>query len=185
MTSRAITALAIVIAGWILWLAPFVGAARRMRPAANVDRRARIGIALQAVAYALLWQGHFWLFSPPTWQFAVASAALGCGIVLAWTATRALGKQFRFDAAVDDDHALVRSGPYAIVRHPIYASMACVLVGTGTLVAPWFLLAPALLVFVAGTEIRVRVEDHVLLNAFGDDFIAYRHRTRAYVPGVR
>jgi protein-S-isoprenylcysteine O-methyltransferase Ste14 len=185
VTGRAIAAVVIVIAGWILWLAPFVGAARRMHPAANVDRRARIGIALQAVAYALLWQGHFWLFSPPIWHFAMACVALGCGIVLAWTAARALGKEFRFDAAVGEDHALVRSGPYAILRHPIYASMACVLLGTGTLVAPWFLFAPAILVFVAGTEIRVRVEDHVLLNAFGNDFIVYRRRTRAYVPGVR
>lgn len=185
MTRDAVVALVLVLAAWALWLTPFVGAARAMRPASTVDRRARAGIALQGVAYTLLWQRRFWLFSPAWWQFAAAGVVLAVGIALSWTGTRALGKEFRFDAAIGDHHALVRSGPYRIVRHPIYSSMACVLVGTGTLVTPWFLFLPAVVVFLVGTEIRVHVEDRILLKTFGEDFIAYRRQTRAYIPGVR
>jgi protein-S-isoprenylcysteine O-methyltransferase Ste14 len=45
--------------------------------------------------------------------------------------------------------------------------------------------ALALALFLAGTEIRVRVEDRLLASRFGEEFAEYRKTTRAYVPGVR
>src|ERR1022692_5031744 len=43
--------------------------------------------------------------------------------------------------------------PYRLVRHPIYTSMLCVLLGTGVLISPLYLLLPAVLIFLIGTEI--------------------------------
>jgi protein-S-isoprenylcysteine O-methyltransferase Ste14 len=56
--------------------------------------------------------------------------------LLSWTATRALGRHLRFDAALTPDHQLVRSGPYRLLRHPIYTSMFCLLLGTGFVITP-------------------------------------------------
>src|SRR2546423_5394618 len=50
----------ILAAGWLFWLMPFLLAKRSSEPAKRLDRRARWGIVLVAVAYSLLWQGHFW-----------------------------------------------------------------------------------------------------------------------------
>ena len=47
----------------------------------------------------------------------------------------------------------------------------------------WF--AMTLLVFLAGTEIRVRVEDRLLAERFGEEFRRYRQRTPAYIPFLR
>jgi hypothetical protein len=44
-------------------------------------------------------------------------------VALAWAATRHLGKQWRYEAALSEDHELIQTGPYRWVRHPIYASM--------------------------------------------------------------
>jgi protein-S-isoprenylcysteine O-methyltransferase Ste14 len=44
---------------------------------------------------------------------------------------------------------------------------------------------PAVLIFLAGTEIRVRIEDKLLADGFGDQFRQYRKRVSAYVPFVR
>ena len=102
-----------------------------------------------------------------------------------WSAVRHLGRQFRVNAGLYEDHELVRSGAYAVVRHPIYASLFAILGATLCLFTPieWAVLSIAF--FVAGTEIRVRAEDGLLRERFGQAFEDYRRSVKAYVPFVR
>ena len=104
---------------------------------------------------------------------------------LSWTSTRALGRHLRFEAALSPDHELVCFGAYRTLRHPIYASMLCLLLGTGFMTASPSLFAPAILIFLVGTEIRVRIEDRLLDARFGEQFRSYRRRVAAYIPLVR
>src|SRR5260370_42300871 len=106
-------------------------------------------------------------------------------VVLAWMATRHLDKQWRFEAALSEDHELIRTGPYRWVRHPIYASMLGMLLATGFAWSWWPLLLLALTIFLVGTEIRVRAEDRLLGDRFGESFADYRSRGRAYIPFLR
>jgi protein-S-isoprenylcysteine O-methyltransferase Ste14 len=96
-----------------------------------------------------------------------------------------LGRQWRLDAGLNVDHELVRSGPYEIVRHPIYLSMIAVMLGTGLAISRPAWLAAALVLEIAGTEIRVRVEDALLASRFGAKFAEYQRRVPAYIPLVR
>jgi protein-S-isoprenylcysteine O-methyltransferase Ste14 len=175
----------LIVAGWMAWLLPFVRVARAAAPAARTDRRARWGVLIQAFSYALLWQGAFWTRTPRAWRLLGGSVLLAGAAILSWTSTRALGRHFRVDAGLSADHELVRSGPYAWIRHPIYTSMLCVLCGTGLLVTPPALFAAAIACCLVGTEIRVRTEDRLLEAAFGDAFRAYRRRVPAYLPFLR
>ncbi|HXF14478.1 MAG TPA: isoprenylcysteine carboxylmethyltransferase family protein, partial [Terriglobales bacterium] len=97
---------------------------------------------------------------------------------------RALAGQLRIDAALGADHRLVRSGPYAVVRNPIYTSMLLVLCAIGVIIAGWKLFVVALLLFVIGTEIRVRIEERLLASHFGEEFQAYKRSIPAYLPFV-
>ena len=106
-------------------------------------------------------------------------------VAVAWSATRHLGKQWRFQAALSADHELVRTGPYRFVRHPIYASMLGMLLAVGLVWTWWPRLIAGIIVFIAGTEVRVRAEDRLLEERFQDVFVAYRSRVRAYIPGLR
>ncbi len=63
--------------------------------------------------------------------------------------------------------------------------MLGVLLATGSLITQWWLLVPSLLLFVIGTEIRVRIEDHLLASQFGDRFLEYQRRTPAYIPFLK
>jgi protein-S-isoprenylcysteine O-methyltransferase Ste14 len=83
------------------------------------------------------------------------------------------------------DHELVRSGPYRIVRHPIYLSIFAVMLGAGLLISRPTWLAAALVLEIIGTEIRVRVEDALLASRFGDKFREYQRRVPAYIPLLR
>ena len=105
--------------------------------------------------------------------------------LLAWGAVRHLGRQFRVQAGLYRDHELVRTGPYAVVRHPIYASLLAILLGTLLVLTPWPWIPISLALFLVGTEIRVRAEDGLLASRFGEEFRRYRTRVPAYLPFVR
>ena len=106
-------------------------------------------------------------------------------MVISWTSIRALGKQLRINAGLYRDHELVRSGPYRIVRHPIYAGMLAMYLATALIRSSWPLALIGLAIFVTGTEIRVRIEDRLLASRFGQRFEEFKASTPAYLPFVR
>lgn len=178
-------AYAIILAGTALWFSPFVLVTRfNFKAAAKIDRRARWGIALQLLGYSLLWQGSFWTRRPQAWRVLLLVLFLVLANLLSWGGSRALGRQLRLDAAVGADHELVQSGPYRLVRHPIYTSLLCLILGTGLITAPYPLLLASIAVFLAGTELRVRLEEGLLAATFGEAFRDYQRTTRRYIPFV-
>jgi protein-S-isoprenylcysteine O-methyltransferase Ste14 len=176
----------IVVVGVVLWLSPFVRTGWSTGATQRVDRRSRWGLVLEVVGYALMLLGRFWAVSPELWRVLASLLCFVFALALSWTATRALGRQhLRFDAAIGAEHELVRSGPYRLVRHPIYTSMLCVLWGIGFMAASPLMFVVATAVFLVGTEIRVRIEDELLGARFGEQFESYRQSTRAYLPLLR
>jgi len=175
----------ILALAWLAWILSFQMRKRTSRKPQQVNTRARWGIVLEMIAFFLIWRGRFWERTPEIWRFVLAILFFVTALSLAWKAVAALGRHWRIEAALDADHELVRSGPYAIVRHPIYTSMLCMLLGTGLMITPWPLFLAALLIFVAGTEIRVRSEDGLLSARFGEEFARYRRSVPAYIPGLR
>ncbi len=182
-------ALAELVVVWILWVLVFV-AGRTRRPGGKpvvTAPAARKGILLQAFAYVLacsfIARVGFQI-KPPV--FSIASMILGpASVATALAALRHLGKHWRLDAALAEDHELVETGPYRWVRHPIYASMLGMLLATGFAWTWWPILLAALALFLAGTEIRVRAEDTLLEARFQESFPAYRSRVPAYLPFIR
>jgi len=175
----------ILAAGWLAWMTPFFLIKRRGAKAQRLDRRARWGIVLEGIAYSLLWQNRFWIRSPHVWRTTLSVIFLILAAVLSWSSARTLGRQWRFDAGLNVDHELVTSGAYRFVRHPIYSSMLCMLLGTGFMVAPMLVLAISAVIFIVGTEIRVRIEDNLLASRFGDRFIEYQRTVGAYIPFLK
>jgi protein-S-isoprenylcysteine O-methyltransferase Ste14 len=172
----------IILAGIVVWFYPFVPAHRATAPATIVNRRSRWGMLLQFVAFSLLWQGHFWTRSLTLWRIALALVLFAVAALLSWTSSRALSGHLRADAALGAEHKLVRSGPYALVRNPIYTSMILVLCAVAVVITGWKLFLAAIVVFVIGTEIRVRTEEQLLASRFGEEFQAYKRAVPAYLP---
>jgi len=183
-----IVALSELLLCWIAWWYPFLFRAPHFqrRPSITVPWPTRIGLLLETGAFAVAFVFHL-----PIWEPAGAvRTALGVAIAIppvwmAWQAVAHLGKQFRLHAGLYADHELVRSGPYAIVRHPIYSSLLGMLVANCLFLTQWPWALAAIGIFIVGTEIRVRSEEKLLAARFPDEFIAYRRRTPAYLPFVR
>lgn len=187
-TVGPVVRLAAIVACWIAWAVPFwLNWKRAKSKAVRVAPKARWGIALAGVGFALAMthRPRTWNTDLEVWRLLAGFVFAGPAIAASWSAVRNLGKQWRFDAGLNSDHELVQTGAYRIVRHPIYASMFGMLLA----IICWVGTLPgwpvAILFFAAGTEVRVRVEDGLLLERFGDRFVEWQRSVKAWIPFVR
>ena len=177
-----------LIVFWFAWAYPFIFRAPHVqkRESITVVAPTRIGLLLECTAVFLAFVLRLPPAHPPgVWRVAASVTCGAIAAVLGWTSVTHLGRQFRFHAGLYHDHALVRTGPYAIVRHPIYASLLAILLCTLLVLTPWQWMPISLAVFICGTEIRVRSEERLLASRFGEQFDAYRKSVTAYIPFVR
>ena len=151
------------------------------------DRRSQLGIFVQGLGFPL---AGFGLVRPTLAPLSAAGLAgtaavlllMGGAIALFASSSGALGRNWSLVARTRSDHQLVRSGPYARVRHPIYLGMLFFLLALAVALGHWLQLVVAVPVFLAGTAIRTRTEDALLEQSFGDEFRAYRKSTPALFP---
>jgi protein-S-isoprenylcysteine O-methyltransferase Ste14 len=173
---------------WLAWAWPFAFRVPhyQKRPSITAMAPTAAGLLLEVLAIAIAFAFRLPPGHPPGLARILASMVAGLvAAALSWTSVKHLGKQFRVNAGLYEDHELVRTGPYGIVRHPIYSSILAILLSTILLLTPWPWAAVSLALFVAGTEIRVRTEDNLLASRFGREFAEYRKKVPAYVPFVR
>ena len=93
-----------------------------------------------------------------------------------------MGKQWSLEARVLKGHKLITQGPYRIVRNPIYTGMLGMLIATGLAVSHWIGLVAGMIMFAIGTFIRVRSEEKLLRETFGNEWDEYARRVPAVVP---
>lgn len=127
------------------------------------DRR---GLLTFTDADALRWAGLV--------LYAVASA-------VALVALRTLGKHYSGYVTIQEDHQLVQSGIYGVIRHPIYLRGLLVMVGLPLIFRSW-LVFPMVVCFALFVAARIRQEEKLLGETFGAEFDAYRRRTWRLFP---
>jgi protein-S-isoprenylcysteine O-methyltransferase Ste14 len=185
-----------VLVCWFVFAGVFIF--RKKPPTAPDQKRERgslIGVALQGVSYGIVWGVRREKFTPIVSGTEFREVVAVAGSVLAilaaigsvWLVTAAvktLGKEWSLTARLVEGHKLATTGPYAYVRHPIYTGMLGMLVATGLAFSHWIALPVALVIFFIGTIIRVRSEEKLLREAFGEQFENYARRVRAIVPGL-
>jgi protein-S-isoprenylcysteine O-methyltransferase Ste14 len=184
--------LVVVIGAWVLMLV-IVGArhVRLATPAARRRTSSRAGLLLQLVAYLLAFGvnpvpvrpfGAWGIPAPVATTLASVLCVTGASLVV-WS-QHVLGVQWSLTARLIEQHTLVTTGPYAFVRHPVYAAMSLMLVGTGLALASPTVVIAALTLYAVGTVARVRAEERLMQEALGAEWAAYRRRVKALLPGV-
>lgn len=107
-----------------------------------------------------------------------------CGIALTFAAQLAMGDSWRVGVDPEQRTGLVTSGPFALVRNPIYSAMAPTVLGL-VLMVPNALALVAFVALVTALEMQVRlVEEPYLLRVHGDEYAFYAARVGRFVPGV-
>jgi len=111
----------------------------------------------------------------------VALATVGAAFTL-W-ARVTLGGNWSGTITVKRDHELITSGPYAIVRHPIYSGLLLTLAGTALVVGEWRALIAVPFAFIAWRW-KSLIEEQVMIEQFGPAYEAYKVRVKALIPFV-
>ena len=184
-----------VIACW--WVFGLTFWLRRRSPQAREAKRDWIslsGLLMQAAAYFCVWSYPLQRKQPspipsrsPVVEWGLAGLTVALAVGSAWlvnAAARHLGKQWALAARLIEGHTLIQDGPYRFVRNPIYAGMLGLLLATGLAVTERIPLLLAMMLFIAGTYIRVRSEERLLRQAFGSEFEEYARKVPALIPGI-
>ena len=114
---------------------------------------------------------------------AIAGAIIAtAGAALAFAARAVIGRNWGTPGSRKPDSDLVTTGPYALVRHPIYGGVLVMMVGTaiGLIMTWWIMVAAAGSFFLYSA----RREERLMTERFPDTYPAYRERTKSLVPFI-
>jgi protein-S-isoprenylcysteine O-methyltransferase Ste14 len=158
--------------------------APRERTRSQPGSTALIVVAVVCVGLAIVSRRYFDdLAVGALWVRVLGLAVLVASTVLTLWARLSLGTMWSMAPKVKDDHQLNTHGPYAMTRHPIYTGVLGMLVGATLLsgIGQWILLFPvALIVF----EVKIRMEERLMVATFPDEYPRYRRRVPQLVPGL-
>ena len=172
--------------GWaLLWLLGAAWSARTIARESSVSRLTYT--ALMGIGAALLFFG--WEFGPLTGRLfpwtepiawlGVALTVVGLGFTV-WARVQ-IGRNWSGSVTLKEGHELIRSGPYAVTRHPIYTGLIFAMIGTA-LTLDRLAAVPGLVLVTAGIVAKVRSEERLLLSHFGDAYQTYRAQVPALIP---
>jgi protein-S-isoprenylcysteine O-methyltransferase Ste14 len=111
-------------------------------------------------------------------------ALVAGGLELRRRAVAALGRRFTVRIVVERDHELVTAGPYRRIRHPNYAGLALVALGTALIMRSPLAVAVGAAVWLPCIALRTLHEEAALTRRFGPAYELYARRTWRLLPGV-
>jgi protein-S-isoprenylcysteine O-methyltransferase Ste14 len=115
------------------------------------------------------------------WSFWTGAAVALAGLLFSVSARAYLGRNWSGTVTLKQDHELVTSGPYSIVRHPIYTGLLLAFMGSAF--ARGDLAGVAAVVLVLGALLRkLRMEERWMREQFGEAYVAYSLRVAALIP---
>jgi len=185
-----VTPAEIVYGFWILFALYWLGAAFGVKRTAKRQNPAErmLYIVFMAAGFFLLYQENpNWgplnhRFVPDqVWIAWLGSALCAAGVLFAIWARRTIGKDWSAEVQIKEGHELIRSGPYAHIRHPIYTGLLLATLGTALLIGEYRCLL-AVLMFLVGFTRKARKEEEFLAAEFGPAFDEHRRHTGFFLP---
>jgi protein-S-isoprenylcysteine O-methyltransferase Ste14 len=157
---------------------------QRLEPVASRVLRALtilIAIVLFSTTRIPLRWLYIQLWPAGLWPFWLGAAAMIAGLLFAVWAREHLGRNWSQAVTIKRGHELITTGPYAVVRHPIYTGMLAGLLGTAIALSQVRGFIACVLFFVM-FWLKLRKEEQWMRSQFGETYISYAHQTAALVP---
>jgi protein-S-isoprenylcysteine O-methyltransferase Ste14 len=106
------------------------------------------------------------------------------GFIIRWVAILQLKKAFTVDVAIGTEHKLKTDGLYKTIRHPSYLGMLMIMIGfaiyMNSIMSILVIVIPMFIVLLY----RISVEESVLTEEFGNDYIAYKAKSKRLISWV-
>jgi protein-S-isoprenylcysteine O-methyltransferase Ste14 len=179
-------------AAWIVLGIVWLAGAFMTKPAERIQTRtSRLSHTLVFLLAALLLANTRLPLGPLSRRFVPRSLLLGYvglaltigGIAFAIWARFYLGRNWSARVTIKKGHELVRSGPYAIVRHPIYTGILAALSGTALAIGQIHALL-GFAIAIVGMVLKFRLEEKFMTEQFGEQYATYQREVKSLVPYV-
>jgi len=178
---------------WLAWLASWVAASfwsgqTKKHVMTLESGRYRIPILVGAILFTPV-TGRL-LGEQPIWQFGnlgvyILAAVTIAGISFTWWARIHLGRFWSNAITHKEDHRIVDTGPYGLVRHPIYTGQIIALLASGIAIATWTALLGVVLISFGEWQ-KARMEERFLTAELGAEaYGPYCRRVPMIVPFLR
>jgi protein-S-isoprenylcysteine O-methyltransferase Ste14 len=175
---------------WIIFLlywqirAAHTKTTQRLEPAASRILRVLtifIVIALLSIPRIPLPWLYLQLWPVGLWPFWLGAAVTVAGLLFAVWAREHLGRNWSRSVTIKQDHELITTGPYAVVRHPIYTGSLAGFLGMAIAISQVRgVIALVLMFFVFWAKLRL--EEEWMRSHFGEAYATYAHQTAALAP---
>jgi len=172
----------------IVWLAAMFMAKPVVRMQSGGSRF--FTIALSFLGFSLVFSSYFRTgllaerFLPRSNLIGVIGLVLTfIGIGFSIWARLQLGGNWSGTVTVKQDHTLIRQGPYALVRHPIYSGFLLAILGVALIVGEYRCLLGLAVLFL-GFLLKSSMEERFMLDQFDGDYRTYQRQVKALIPFV-
>ena len=180
------------VSGWYLIRLPHALRSRRLPTASRPDRvRERVlmpisfsGLFLVPVIYVLTGEPAVADYPFRPLQAWLGTAVFAASLSLFFLVHRQLGENWSVTLEVRRRHALVTSGLYRWIRHPMYSAFWLWAAAQALLLPNWIAGSAGLVGFGTLFFFRVGREEQMMIEAFGDEYRAYMARTKRIIPGI-
>lgn len=131
------------------------------------------------------WFGHSWLrenFVEHTDLVGYTGLAISAiGAIIACISRYTLGKNWSLSVQRKENHQLIQSGIYKVIRHPIYTGLLLLFTGNALIVGNYRAIVAVLIVFVS-LWLKLKKEEKWLMKTFGTKYTDYKNQTKAIIP---
>ena len=178
----------IAAAMWLAWLISWnVAAFWRDKSSAEAPRNDyRLHFLIVVVGFMLTF-GVFGWINPPLWRvgptlgWSMIGLTAG-GLLFTWWARLHMGRLWHGGVSRTEDHRVIASGPFGLVRHPIYTGLIVAVIAMAVIQGRGLAFVGAVL-FAFGFILKARLEERFLAEHL-PDYVPYRDRVRMIVPFV-
>jgi protein-S-isoprenylcysteine O-methyltransferase Ste14 len=136
----------------------------------------------------LIYSTSTWLdfanYSLPSWAGWVGVAVMIGAILVFWRAHADLGLNWSPSLEIREKHELITRGIYGVIRHPMYASQWLWVIAQALLLQNWLAGIVNLIIFIPFYFMRVKAEETLMFDSFGEQYREYMKKTGAVLPKI-
>ncbi len=121
-------------------------------------------------------------FDLPAWAGWIGMVTFTVALWLLWQSHTDLGRNWRITTEIREGHELVTTGVFRYIRHPMYSAHLLWGIAQALLIHNWIAGLASLVIVIPLYMLRVRREEHMMIDRFGEEYREYMRRTGRIIP---
>jgi len=153
----------------------------------SVQENVMLGLLFLAMFFLpLIYSATSWLdfanYLLPSWAGWLGVVLILLALIVFWRSHADLGLNWSPSLEIRTEHTLITNGIFGYIRHPMYASQFIWVIAQPLLIQNWIAGFLDLFVFITFYFLRVRAEEKMMLDTFGDEYREYMNNTGGVIP---